>query len=245
MTQQTMNSEHSLIDRARDAVSQSNWVVGECAALWTKKYARGRTDADFGQLLGLSGDQVYSRRRVWETFGDSVLVRNFEWLKWSHFWVAINWEDAEKCLTWAGENEATVAEMRAWRRAQNGEDLFAGIKDESDWASPPTLNTFSMDDKPHEFERPDSVASPNRDEQRDETAQVVTEDDRPAAYAPFSAKATTPPASPEEKEDKAWERSMTMLDRMARSFGQTNRAKALAAEYRRRANELDPPGGSQ
>ncbi len=64
-------SEDQLISTARDAVSQCNWVVGECACKWTQKFARGRTDADFGQLVGLTGDQIYQRRRVWEAFGKS------------------------------------------------------------------------------------------------------------------------------------------------------------------------------
>ena len=111
-------SEENLISVARNAVSQCNWVVGECAANWTQKYARGRTDADFGQMVGLSGDQIYQRRRVWEAFGNSY--EKYTNLKWSFFYVALNWEDATKSLNWADENEATVAEMRAWRRAQNG-----------------------------------------------------------------------------------------------------------------------------
>ena len=63
-------SEDELISRAQVAVSQCNWSVGECAYKWTEKYARGRTDADFGVLVGLSPDQVFQRRRVWETFAD-------------------------------------------------------------------------------------------------------------------------------------------------------------------------------
>ena len=83
--------------------------------------ARGRTDADFGLLVGLSGDQIYQRRRVWETFSD---VRpQFASLKWSHFYSALNWDDASDCLQWAEETQATVAEMKAWRRALRGEDL--------------------------------------------------------------------------------------------------------------------------
>src|SRR5690606_2568366 len=37
--------------------------------------------------------------------------------------VAINWDDAPEVLQWAQENDATVAEMKAWRRAMHGEDL--------------------------------------------------------------------------------------------------------------------------
>lgn len=114
-------TEDQLIERAREALSDSSWVIGECAAQWTKKYAKGRTDADFGAMVGLSGDQVYQRRRVWETFGD---VRDqYTLLKWSHYYIALTWDDAPECLQWAEENKATVAELKAWRRALNGEDL--------------------------------------------------------------------------------------------------------------------------
>ncbi len=114
-------SEETLLEKARGALSNCNWIVGECAAQWTDRYARGRGDADFGNMIGLSADQVYQRRRVWETFHD---VRElYPSLKWSHFYVAINWDDASECLQWAMENQATVAEMRAWRRSIHGEDL--------------------------------------------------------------------------------------------------------------------------
>ena len=113
-------TEEELLGRAQDAVSRCNWVVGECAAKWTKKYARGRTDHDFANLVGLSPDQVYQRRRVWETFGD--VFENYPALRWSHFYVALNWDDAPECLQWGEENQATVAEMKAWRRAMRGDE---------------------------------------------------------------------------------------------------------------------------
>lgn len=115
------DSESALIARAQTALSRCNWEVGECAALWTKRFARGRTDADFGMLVGLSADQVYQRRRVWETFSD--VYQNYSSLKWSHFYSALNWDDAAECLQWAADVQAGVAEMKAWRRAQRGEDL--------------------------------------------------------------------------------------------------------------------------
>ena len=43
------------------------------------------------------------------------------------------WDDAPECLQWADENQATVAEMKAWRRALRGEDLTVpGDADEWD-----------------------------------------------------------------------------------------------------------------
>lgn len=123
-------SEQELVSKAQTAVSRCNWVVGECAFKWTQKHARGRTDADFAALVGLSPDQVYQRRRVFETFGD--VYEEYPSLKWSHFYAALNWDDAPECLGWAEENEATVAEMKAWRRALHGEDLDEPAADE--WA---------------------------------------------------------------------------------------------------------------
>ncbi len=128
-----VESEADLVARAQEAVSQCYWVVGECAAQWTRRYSRGRTDADFGALVGMSADQIFQRRRVWETFGS---VRDqFSQLKWSHFYAALPWEDAEVCLRWAEELQATVAEMKAWRRAQHGEDLTVESPEEDELTS--------------------------------------------------------------------------------------------------------------
>jgi hypothetical protein len=122
-------SEAELIGRAQAALSNCSWTVGECAAQWTKRYAKGRTDADFGALIGLSGDQVYQRRRVFETFAD--VREEYTHLKWSHFYTALTWDDAAECLRWADDMQATIAEMRAWRRAQHGEDLTEAAGDEA------------------------------------------------------------------------------------------------------------------
>ncbi len=134
-TTATHETETELIERAQSAVSECNWTVGECAGQWTKRFARGRTDGDFGELVGMSGDQVYQRRRVWETFAD--VRENYAILKWSHFYIALNWDDASECLSWANDNEATIAEMKAWRRLQHGEDMTqrSGDEDSQFWGN--------------------------------------------------------------------------------------------------------------
>jgi hypothetical protein len=114
-------SEEALIKTARNALSRCNWVIGQCATQWTQRYSKGRTDSDFGNLVGLSGDQIYQRRRVWEKFHD--VYQEYGALSWSHFYLSINWEDSAECLQWAQDQDATVAEMKAWRRAMHGEDL--------------------------------------------------------------------------------------------------------------------------
>jgi len=145
---QDTESESALIQTAREALSTCNWTIGQCAADWTARWARGRGDADFGAQIGLSGDQVYQRRRVWEQWsGKTDTYRN---LSWSHFYAALNWDDATECLQWASEKQATVGEMKAWRSAQRdpfGEDDPFDDDDSGDQELPPTPSTDSDDDE--------------------------------------------------------------------------------------------------
>lgn len=224
-------SEDQLISTARDAVSQCNWVVGECACKWTQKFARGRTDADFGQLVGLTGDQIYQRRRVWEAFGKSY--QNFPGLKWSFFYVALNWDDAEDCLQWAQDSDATVAEMRAWRKAQKGEDLFAESSEGySEWAFP--LGGIDTARVPLTAVVDPSQFVPSGQGPR--AGMVAAGERAPAAtmavaaresgenYAPFRADAATAPVAvrddagpverPELTPEQLWKKTATLLERL-------------------------------
>ena len=185
-------SEEQLLQRARDALSNCNWEIGECAAQWTERYARGRTDADFGGLVGLSGDQVYQRRRVWETFSD--VQGSYDRLKWSHFYAALNWDDAADCLQWADDMQATVAEMKAWRRAQHGEDLTAPAAEEN--AALAAVELLPMETSAvREVELSEATGESERrrsDGSGSETATVVgapREAGAPDDYAPFGNKA--------------------------------------------------------
>lgn len=120
---QEVASEAALIRKAKQVLSSSSWQLGEIAAQWTAAYSRGRTDEDFGTAVGsMTGDQVFQRRRVWERWGISDIYRKFgSVLSWSHFYAAMNWDDADACLELAYENQATVAEMKAWRTAQSAQ----------------------------------------------------------------------------------------------------------------------------
>jgi len=193
-------TEDQLIQRAQQALSRCNWEIGECAAAWTKRFARGRSDADFGALIGLSGDQVYQRRRVWETFSD--VYDRYSELKWSHFYAALNWDDSAECLQWAHDMSSTVAEMKAWRRAQHGEDLSVAADEPA--AALSALEMLSVgagvvrepdyaDGEPGERRR-----SHGESERDYDAAPVVAgaprTSDGPDDYAPFGATARGPAA---------------------------------------------------
>ena len=191
----TDDTESALISRALSALSRCNWEVGECAAQWTKRFARGRTDADFASLVGLTPDQVYQRRRVWETFGD--VCENYLHLKWSHFYAALNWDDAAECLQWAQDVQAGVAEMRAWRRAQHGEDLSEAASDESMGFGPVELTLtheaapFDVSSAPGSGTNAVGTAAEGL-----QTAALAAGSAAPngsSDYAPFREDAATPP----------------------------------------------------
>jgi hypothetical protein len=200
-------SEDELISRAQNAVSQCNWSVGECAFKWTQKYARGRTDADFGALVGMSPDQVFQRRRVWETFADVHAV--YGGLKWSHFYAALNWDDAPECLQWAEENQATVAEMKAWRRASRGEDLTIDAADEEWGVAYVPSEPVAVKD-PAEFGESERRGRSGRGDGNSErsvteTVAGVARDsgNGDSGYAPFRSGAGSP--APKETETVATE----------------------------------------
>lgn len=227
-------SEEQLVSRARDAVSQCNWVVGECATQWTSRYARGRTDSDFGQMVGLSGDQIYQRRRVWEAFGESY--HNYPGLKWSFFYVALNWDDSEDCLQWALDANATVSEMRAWRRAQRGEDLFAESSDGySEWAAPLGIDTshipLSTVVDPAQYLAPGQGTRAGVGAGDRQSAPTMTMAARESGddYAPFRADAGSVPVAargegpdvvqrPELTPEQLWKRATTMLERLNKAL---------------------------
>ena len=114
IVQQAEETERQLVERAMHSLSVSNWDIGECAYLWKRDHAAGRSDEAFGDLVGIGRSRVQQCRQVWEMFAD---VRDeYPTLHWSHFYNARDWYDAPECLAWAAENRARPAQMVAWRR---------------------------------------------------------------------------------------------------------------------------------
>ena len=228
---QETRTEEELVSVAQTAVSRCNWVVGACAVQWTRKYARGRTDADFGALVGLSADQVFQRRRVWETFGD--VQGDYPSLKWSHFYAAVNWDDARECLQWAEENQATVAEMKAWRRAMRGEDLSTAPESRDEWGLDssiqfvPSEPTAVRDVQGAEGgSRSRESNGESRSGERGETVTGVARESE--GYAPYRADAGTPAARHEESSvavaDRPRQSAEELVKRMTTTLERMNKA---------------------
>jgi hypothetical protein len=111
-------TENDLIQSARAAISSCNWEVGRLASLWTEKYARGRTDADFAAMIGLTREHIAQRREVWNQFGDQKDQRPA--LSWSHYRAAVAWDDAAASLDWAQNTGATRDEMVKYHASLSG-----------------------------------------------------------------------------------------------------------------------------
>jgi hypothetical protein len=223
-------TEADLIRRAQQALSQCNWDVGECASIWTKRFARGRTDADFAVLIGLSPDQVYQRRRVWETFAD--VRENYSALKWSHFYSALTWDDAAECLQWAQDIQATVAEMKAWRRAQRGEDLSQSAAEEPySLLLGETVAVKAPSDSPA-GEGSRSESSRGSSGQEVPTMAGVARQSEDGEYAPFRDGAAAPPPESEHQREREAPSPEQAIKRMSSAL---ERCEAMLTTEVRRA----------
>ncbi len=108
------------VDRWGRLISQTNWEKGRIIFEWR------RALADSGAAASAYADEVWSRRvggvtpqhvgrlrRVYQRFGE--VKDQYPGIFWSHFQVALDWEDAEMWLEGAVQNGWSVAKMRTIR----------------------------------------------------------------------------------------------------------------------------------
>lgn len=119
------------LECAQRAVSDWRWIVGECICRYLQLPGHerliGRGCAaelpDVAAIVGIAVDQAQQCVDVFTRFAESRA--NYPELRWSYFYAAVSWDNAGDMLTWANE----VRAMRAYRRAQRGEDL--SVEEES------------------------------------------------------------------------------------------------------------------
>lgn len=245
IVQQAEESERQLVERAIASLSQSNWDVGECASRWTTKFAKGRGDEQFGNLIGLSRSQVQQCRQVYETYGD---VRDlYPSLAFNHFYVARGWDDAEECLAWAEENQARVSEMIAWRRMNGGEDMDA-VNDHFATSEPESSSCQNLAGS----ECPDStdVDSGHRDDDEIQAAGQAEGFEDVADVDPYQRPPSTVVSTPRDFEDEPDDHLVADPAKQFRDVVRAFRAairmyqphvsqSELAAELRRLADEIE------
>lgn len=150
-TQMEQMSVDQLKQEGHKVTTASNWTFGEIASRLVAEH--NWTDQQVADEFGKSQPSVNFARRIFERFYSRGNKVSFVWREWKQI---IAWSDADKCLDWAEEMEATFAEMAAWRRAQNGEDIKAAPK-------PTAAANLTADDLPEtekKEQRQEPVARP-------------------------------------------------------------------------------------
>ncbi len=110
----------SYIGRWNRLISSTNWEKGEIICQWRQQLqASGDIDVNFSDeawsriVGGVSPQHVGRLRRTFERFGE--VFRTYEGLYWSHFYAALDWNDAEMWLEGAVQNRWSISRMRLQR----------------------------------------------------------------------------------------------------------------------------------
>ncbi len=113
-------SSQPFVGQWHQLVSTTNWEKGEIICRWRDQLheagvsPRLYSDPAWSRLVGeVSAQHVGRLRRTYQRFGQ--VFRQYERLYWSHFYAALDWEDAEMWLEGAVQNQWSVAKMRFQR----------------------------------------------------------------------------------------------------------------------------------
>lgn len=114
------------VGRWQQLVSQTNWEKGRILIEWRRSLeasgapAGAYSDEAWSRLVGgVTPQHVGRLRRVALRFGDSY--GQYPGVYWSHFFAALEWEDAEMWLEGAVQNDWSVSGMRRMRAETLGE----------------------------------------------------------------------------------------------------------------------------
>jgi hypothetical protein len=98
-------------------ISTTNWEKGEIITAWQAELEKAGlpkssfTDERWSQLAGGATPQHVGRlRRTFDRFGK--VYQEYDGLYWSHFYAALDWDDAEMWLEGALQNSWSVSRMR-------------------------------------------------------------------------------------------------------------------------------------
>jgi hypothetical protein len=114
------------VGRWNHLVSDANWEKGRIICQWREALqaadvsaAEYSDEAWSRRVGGVTGQHVGRLRRVFQRFGDEY--GKFQGLYWSHFFAALDWDDAEMWLEGAVQNRWSVSQTRRVRWETLGE----------------------------------------------------------------------------------------------------------------------------
>ena len=179
-------------------ISTTNWDKGAIIVEWQEEMAKSQlpkrcySDEAWSQLVGGATPQHIGRlRRTFHRFGH--VYREYEGLFWSHFYAALDWDDAEMWLEGSLQNRWSVSQMRKKRWETMGsrpEDepqveqiVVSEIEEESHALAEP--DKASMDDREYlegpRAEDPDFGDEPTGPAGSSEAMAVEEDGDTPVA----------------------------------------------------------------
>ncbi len=233
-TAQTSDTSEPYVHQWNALVSQTNWEKGRIICAWRDTLAAANSSASndlasndasatysdeaWAERVGhVTGQHVGRLRRVFERFGS--VHEEYPKLFWSHFQVAIDWDDSEMWLEGSVQNGWSVSQMRAKRWETLGAPESLRPRDEDI-----VMATVDEDAGPllEEESAVRGVGTPDESEtEEDETAEHETT----ASAEPRSAKRSSPAeteSSPshEKERQRPFEKLPELPDDLAEAFEQ-------------------------
>jgi len=108
------------IGQWNNLISTTNWDKGEIIYQWReslkqeKASANDFSDEAWSQLVGgVTPQHVGRLRRTFDRFGETF--KEYDGIYWSHFYAALDWDDAEMWLEGSVQNKWSVSGMRQQR----------------------------------------------------------------------------------------------------------------------------------
>ena len=117
---ETIEQSSAFIGQWNKLISTTNWEKGAIIIEWRQTLkdegasaGQYSDEAWCNMVGGVTPQHVGRLRRTSERFGETC--ESFEGLYWSHFYAALDWDDAEMWLEGAIQNDWSVSQMRNQR----------------------------------------------------------------------------------------------------------------------------------
>lgn len=131
--EETIRQSLTFIGQWQDLISTTNWDKGQIIVSWRQDLAAQGlaaghySDESWSRIVGgVSPQHVGRLRRTYERFGETF--GTYQGIYWSHFYAALDWDDAEMWLEGAAQNDWSVSQMRLQRWESTGGDPSAKPK---------------------------------------------------------------------------------------------------------------------
>lgn len=120
ISKETSDQSKEFIGQWNQLISTTNWDKGQIICQWRDSLekegvpAAERTDEAWSQMVGgVTPQHVGRLRRTFERFGE--VFKEYSGIYWSHFYAALEWDDAEMWLEGAVQSKWSVSGMRKQR----------------------------------------------------------------------------------------------------------------------------------